>query len=72
MESSLLPIEILEAQRAFPQALAACRDLDGLMRLKGAYTSREGSHAARMMDLLEQRGYVGPGDGAKPREVLLR
>ncbi len=27
--------------------------------------------AARMMDLLEQRGFIGPGDGAKPREVLV-
>jgi len=24
-----------------------------------------------MMDLLEQRGFIGPGDGAKPREVLV-
>jgi S-DNA-T family DNA segregation ATPase FtsK/SpoIIIE len=24
-----------------------------------------------MMDLLEQRGLIGPGDGAKPREVLI-
>ncbi len=29
------------------------------------------NRAARMMDLLEQRGYVGPADGAKPREVLV-
>lgn len=28
--------------------------------------------AARMMDLLEQRGFIGPGDGAKPREVLIQ
>lgn len=27
--------------------------------------------AARMMDLLEERGIVGPGDGAKPREIFL-
>lgn len=27
--------------------------------------------AARMMDLLEQRGFIGPGDGSKPREVLI-
>ena len=27
--------------------------------------------AARMMDILEERGYVGPGEGAKPREILL-
>ncbi len=36
-------------------------------RLRLGYT-----RAARMMDLLEQRGYVGPGEGAKPREVLLK
>ena len=27
--------------------------------------------AARMIDLMEQRGIIGPGDGAKPREVLI-
>ena len=27
--------------------------------------------AARMMDLLEERGIIGPGDGAKPREILV-
>lgn len=26
--------------------------------------------AARLMDMLEERGVIGPGDGAKPREVL--
>ncbi len=29
------------------------------------------NRAARMMDLLEERGFVGPGDGAKPREILI-
>jgi len=28
------------------------------------------SRAARLMDLLEERGVIGPADGAKPREVL--
>lgn len=28
------------------------------------------ARAARLMDILEERGVVGPGDGAKPREVL--
>ena len=28
------------------------------------------SRAARLMDILEERGIIGPGDGAKPREVL--
>ena len=28
------------------------------------------SRAARLIDLLEERGVVGPADGAKPREIL--
>jgi len=28
------------------------------------------ARAARLMDMLEDRGVIGPGDGAKPREVL--
>lgn len=49
----LLPPEIAEADRAFPEALAACGDLDALLRLKGTYTGREASHVARLMDLLK-------------------
>lgn len=29
------------------------------------------SRAARLMDILEERGVIGPADGAKPREILL-
>lgn len=29
------------------------------------------SRAARLIDLLEEEGVIGPGDGAKPREVLI-
>ena len=29
------------------------------------------TRAARMMDILEERGYIGPGEGAKPREILM-
>lgn len=29
------------------------------------------ARAARLMDLLEERGVIGPADGAKPREILL-
>ncbi len=29
------------------------------------------SRAARLMDILENRGIIGPADGAKPREVLV-
>ncbi|MCB1244581.1 MAG: DNA translocase FtsK [Verrucomicrobiales bacterium] len=35
-------------------------------RLRLGYT-----RAARMVDILEQRGIVGPGEGAKPREILI-
>ena len=53
MELSLLPPEVAEAHRIFPEALAACTDLDALMRLKGAFTGREASHASRLMELLK-------------------
>ncbi|MEK7581953.1 MAG: DNA translocase FtsK [Patescibacteria group bacterium] len=29
------------------------------------------ARAARLIDMLEEKGVIGPGDGAKPREVLL-
>lgn len=35
-------------------------------RLRLGYT-----RAARIIDILEQRGYIGSGDGAKPREILV-
>ncbi len=30
------------------------------------------ARAARLLDLLEEKGVIGPGDGAKPREVYIR
>jgi S-DNA-T family DNA segregation ATPase FtsK/SpoIIIE len=36
-------------------------------RLKIGY-----ARAARLLDLLEERGVIGPGDGAKPRDVLMK
>ncbi len=30
------------------------------------------ARAARLLDLLEERGVIGPGEGAKPREVLMK
>ncbi|MFA6908376.1 MAG: DNA translocase FtsK [Patescibacteria group bacterium] len=30
------------------------------------------ARAARLLDLLEEQGVIGPGDGAKPREILVR
>jgi S-DNA-T family DNA segregation ATPase FtsK/SpoIIIE len=35
-------------------------------RLKVGY-----ARAARLLDLLEERGIIGPGDGAKPRQILV-
>lgn len=35
-------------------------------RLKVGY-----ARAARLLDMLEERGVIGPGDGAKPREILI-
>ena len=35
-------------------------------RLKVGY-----ARAARLLDILEERGVIGPGDGAKPREILV-
>jgi S-DNA-T family DNA segregation ATPase FtsK/SpoIIIE len=29
------------------------------------------TRAARILDILEARGYVGPGEGAKPRDILV-
>ncbi|MFM2424239.1 MAG: cell division protein ftsK, segregation ATPase FtsK/SpoIIIE, family, partial [Candidatus Parcubacteria bacterium] len=29
------------------------------------------SRAARLIDLLEEKGVIGPADGAKPRAILL-
>ncbi|HNX95133.1 MAG TPA: phenylalanine--tRNA ligase subunit alpha [Holophaga sp.] len=53
MENPLLPSEVIEASAAFPGQVAACTDLDALLRLKGAFVGREGSHAARLMELLK-------------------
>ena len=29
------------------------------------------ARAAKLLDMMEERGVVGPGEGAKPREVFL-
>ena len=29
------------------------------------------ARAARLLDILENKGVIGPGDGAKPREVYI-
>jgi len=50
---SLLPPDIAEASRSFEEQLAACNSLDALLRLKGTFTGREHSHAARLMEALK-------------------
>ena len=30
------------------------------------------ARAARLLDLLEERRVIGPGDGAKPRDILIK
>ena len=29
------------------------------------------ARAARMLDIMEERGVIGPADGAKPRDILI-
>jgi phenylalanyl-tRNA synthetase alpha chain len=53
MDLSLLPPEIAEAHTGFPAALATCTDVDALNRVKGAFVGREGSHSAKLMELLK-------------------
>jgi S-DNA-T family DNA segregation ATPase FtsK/SpoIIIE len=54
-EAKRLVIEMRKASASFLQR-----------RLRIGY-----ARAARLIDMLEERGVVGPGEGAKPREVLL-
>ncbi len=50
---------ILQAQKASASLLQR--------RLRIGY-----ARAARLLDLLEAQGFIGPGDGARPRELLVR
>lgn len=54
-DAEILVIEAKKASASFLQR-----------RLKVGY-----ARAARLLDMLEARGIIGPGDGAKPREVLM-
>ena len=53
MDLHLLPSEIEKARDDFASHLDACADLDAVMRLKGTYLGRDGSFAAKMMDILK-------------------
>ncbi len=54
--------EAIELVRAAKKASASLLQ----RRLKVGY-----ARAARLLDLMEERGIVGPGEGAKPREVFV-
>ncbi len=56
---------LAEAQRVVQEAGKASASLLQ-RRLRVGY-----ARAARLLDLLEDRGIIGPGDGAKPREVYV-
>lgn len=57
---------IPEAKEVIAQAGKASASLLQ-RRLKVGY-----ARAARLLDLLEAEGFIGPGDGAKPREILMQ
>ena len=56
----------------YDEAVATVRDAQKasaslLQRKLGVGYAR----AARLLDIMEENGVVGPGDGAKPREVFI-
>ena len=55
--------EALEAVKAAQKASASLLQ----RRLKIGY-----ARAARLLDIMEEKGIIGPGEGAKPREVYIK
>jgi S-DNA-T family DNA segregation ATPase FtsK/SpoIIIE len=60
-DDELLPEAIEEIRRAGKASASLLQ-----RRLKVGY-----ARAARLIDIMEEKGIVGPGDGAKPREILV-
>jgi S-DNA-T family DNA segregation ATPase FtsK/SpoIIIE len=73
-KSTVLPADLAEEEdeELVEQALEVIRQTNRASvsvlqrRLRIGYT-----RAARIMDLLEERGYVGPNKGAEPRDILI-
>ena len=69
LRAPALDILARTAARADADVLAAWQRASTSLlqrRLRLGYT-----RAARIVDILEQRGILGPGEGAKPREILV-
>jgi len=68
-----LPLEDEGPDELYDQAIAALSDMRFISisllqrKLRVGY-----NRAARMIERMEREGIVGPADGAKPREVLIR
>lgn len=60
-DSDELLEEAIETVRAAKKASASLLQ----RRLKVGY-----ARAARLLDIMEEKGIIGPGEGAKPREVF--
>jgi S-DNA-T family DNA segregation ATPase FtsK/SpoIIIE len=71
-EQPLEEFEENEEDKLFPEALTAVKAAKKASasllqrRLKIGY-----ARAARLLDIMENKGLIGPGEGAKPREVFL-
>lgn len=72
LEQPLEEFEQNEEDELFPEALSAVKAAKKASasllqrRLKVGY-----ARAARLLDIMENKGLIGPGEGAKPREVYL-
>ncbi len=69
--SSMVDSDDDEDDELYPEAKAAVLEAG---KASTSYLQRKlkvgYSRAARLIDILEDRGVIGPGDGAKPREVI--
>ena len=67
MDDDEIDDDLYEDARAFVEQAGRASTSYLQRKLKIGY-----SRAARLMDVLEARGVIGPADGSKPREVLTK